>query len=422
MSRKGINSNALKVLYRLTEAGYAAYLVGGGVRDLLVGIHPKDFDVATDAKPEQVKSLFRRCFIIGKRFRLAHVYFGLDKVEVVTFRGHSVPTLRSKKSFLKTKQGMVVRDNIFGNMEEDAQRRDLTINALYYNIVDFSLVDYCGGLSDINNKIVRIIGEPTERYHEDPVRMLRVIRFATKLNFTIEEKTAAPLAMLGNLLQHIPPSRLYEEVLKLFSLGSAEKTLQLLQQYDLLRWLLGQTDACLRQTHFQHNKLLNVLLISLDKRYQEGKSVYPEFLFAGLLWAPMMKQYYQYQNGDDAAAYERAINAVLSMQARQVAIVRRVAMSVRDIWHLQRQLLRPNVHASHLVHHKRFRSSLNFLVLRVESGEPYAETVSWWSQFREGDEAQRQAMLAELSNKPLSTQENATKRRRRRNRNKRKPR
>lgn len=403
-------------MYRLTEAGYSAYLVGGGVRDLLVGLKPKDFDVATDAKPEQVKALFKRCFIIGRRFRLVHVCFGPDKVEVVTFRGMATNSVRGKHVFAKSKQGMLVRDNIFGSIQEDACRRDLSINAIYYNIVDFSLVDYCGGLSDIQNKVIRIIGEPGERYHEDPVRMLRVIRFSSKLAFTIDEKTAAPLSELGYLLQHIPPSRLYEEILKLFLSGCAQMNFEQLRQHGLLSWLLGQTDASLALENFQYNKFFPVFLKYLDEHFHAGQSISPELLFAGLLWAPLMRLYLQFEEGNAGIAFERAISTVLAQQSKQVAIIRRVSIAARDIWHLQRQLMHPTIHAEHMVQHRLFPIGMEFLTLRVDAGEPCQEVYAWWIKFKEAEVEQRTKMIEELPDQKFIKEGPSRKRKKRRGR------
>lgn len=404
----------MKVLYRLKQGGYGAFLVGGGIRDLLVGLKPKDFDVATDARPEQVKQLFRRCFLIGKRFRLAHVHFGMDMVEVATFRAATTPGLFNKKHYLKSKLGMVMRDNVYGTIEEDAFRRDFTLNALYYNIADFSIIDYCGGLADINKKIVRIIGDPLQRYHEDPVRLLRAIRFAAKLNFSIEDKTEQPLFTQGELLQHIPPARLFDEVQKFFLAGFAVRSFALLRHYHMLQWMFAQTEHCF--THCPNsapNKLVEQALIDMDKRVQAGKSVSPPFLFAALLWPAVMSLYYQFQGEGvpDVGAYEKAISKALAQQGRQVVIIRRVALIVQEIWHLQHQLIHRGAHASHLLNHKRFRAAFDFLLLRVASGEDYAEAAAWWQTFQTLDEGQQQVMVEDLPPPPAIHQ---TKRRRRR--------
>lgn len=405
------------MLYRLKEGGYAAYLVGGCVRDLLVGLLPKDFDVATDAKPEQVKTLFRRCFLVGKRFRLAHVHFGFDKIEVATFRASASTGLFNKKHYLKSKLGMVMRDNVYGTLEEDAFRRDFTINALYYNIADFSLVDYCGGLDDIHHKVVRLIGDPHQRYHEDPLRLLRAVRFAAKLNFAIEEKTEAPLFTMGELLQHIPPARLFDEIQKFFLFGFSQRALMLLQKYQLFQWLLAQTAHCLsHEPDFIHTHLVNEALKDMDARFHQKRSTSPSFLFAALLWPPMMMLYYQYQGEGlpDVSAYEKAIAKVLAQQGRQVAIIRRISLGAHEIWHLQHQLLHRGPHASHLLQHKRFRAAFDFLALRAKTGEKYEEIVHWWEVFQIASEEEQQVMIAALPAEEAAKRSKSRRRRRRR--------
>ena len=210
ISRKDISENALKVMYRLNKAGYEAWLVGGGVRDLLLGKKPKDFDVTTNATPEQVRKLFRNCRLVGRRFRLAHVMFGPEIIEVATFRGHHEGNVSDRTTSQRGQNGMLLRDNIFGSIEEDAQRRDFTINSLYYSVADFTVRDYVGGMKDLKDGVIRLIGNPETRYREDPVRMLRAVRFAAKLGMRISPETAEPIPRLATLLNDIPPARLFE--------------------------------------------------------------------------------------------------------------------------------------------------------------------------------------------------------------------
>ena len=387
------------MLYRLQTAGYAAYLVGGGIRDLLTGCHPKDFDVVTDARPEQIKRLFHRCFLIGKRFRLAHVYFGSGKVEVATFRAGGHPSLFNKKHYLKSKVGMVMRDNVYGSLEEDVWRRDFTVNAIYYNIADFSLVDYCGGLEDMNNKSIRVIGNPLERYHEDPVRLLRAVRFAAKLDFNIESETEAPLFELGELLQHVSPSRLGDEVQKLFLSGFAEKSFLLLRRYQLFKWLFAQTDFCLTEkSEFMANGIVNLALKDMDVRFNEGRGVSAAFLFSIMLWPAMQHLYYQYlsENMSEPEAYEKASVKVLAQQNRQFIVVRRTALMVHEIWRMQRQLLRRGVHAAHLLKHHYFHFALDFLKFRIMSGEDQSMLLDWWRDFHTASTEEQQTMLEVL--------------------------
>src|SRR5690554_3222090 len=237
VSRRDISQAALRIMKRLDEAGFSAFLVGGGVRDLLLGGHPKDFDVATDAKPEEIKRLFRGARIIGRRFQIVHVRIGREIIEVTTFRGHHDEA--------RSADGMLLRDNVYGTIETDAVRRDFTVNALYYNAQDFAVYDYTGGLEDLKRRQLRIIGDPVTRYKEDPVRMLRAVRFAAKLGFSIEPKTADPIFELGHLLRNIPAARLFEEVLKLFLGGSATATFTLMREYQLLTYLFPGTEAAL---------------------------------------------------------------------------------------------------------------------------------------------------------------------------------
>lgn len=277
LSRKEMSEHALKVLYRLKKAKYAGYLVGGGVRDLLLGLHPKDFDVATDATPEQVRKLFGNCRLIGRRFRLAHVHFGREIIEVATFRASHDQTGGEGV----TRDGMIVRDNVYGTLEDDAWRRDFTVNALYYNIYDFSIVDYTGGLKDIESKTIRIIGDAKERLQEDPVRMLRAVRFAAKLNFKIEASLSASIKENIHLLDGVPTARLFEEVLKLFLHGHALASYELLKEYDLLKHLFLQTAENLDEAG---DRFITQALINTDLRIKQKKPIAPAFLYAALLW------------------------------------------------------------------------------------------------------------------------------------------
>ena len=280
---------------RLHSADFQAYLVGGGVRDLLVGGHPKDFDVATDASPEQVKSLFRGSRIVGRRFRIVHVRYGREIIEVTTFRGHhdDSENAHGKHESHKHESGMLLRDNVYGTMEDDALRRDFTVNALYYCSRDFCLYDYTDGLTDLRSGILRLIGDPETRYREDPVRMLRAARFAAKLGFTLAPETAAPIAELSGMIDAISPHRLFDETLKFFQNGYAEKSLHALRYHNLLESLLAQTHQALSQKNDRHpyNQLVLLALRNTDARIDEGKSITPAFLFAALLWPPLQSNF-----------------------------------------------------------------------------------------------------------------------------------
>ena len=292
VSRNDISPNAVKVLYRLHNAGFRACLVGGGVRDILLGLKPKDFDVATDASPEQVNDLFRNCRLIGRRFRLAHILFGREIIEVATFRGHhaqdasnNVEKNDKKSPSHSSSEGMILRDNVFGSIEEDAIRRDFTVNALYYDISDFSVQDFCHGMEDLDDRLLRMIGDPETRYREDPVRMLRAVRLAVKLDLDIEEHTAKPLKKLSTLLSDIPTARLWDESHKLFLSGYSAPTFAMLEQYDLLTPMLPQMSKSIEDNNNpDFRAFIQDALQNSDKRIQANKSLNPAFLYACFLW------------------------------------------------------------------------------------------------------------------------------------------
>ena len=394
ISRTSISESALKVLYRLKHAGFGAYLVGGGVRDLLLGREPKDFDVATDAHPEQIRELFRNCRLIGRRFRLAHVRYGRDVIEVATFRAQLEDDAEGDQHI---EDGRILRDNIYGELDQDAWRRDFTVNALYYNIADFSVVDYVDGYQDLQDGVLRMIGDPVERFREDPVRMLRAVRFATKLGLRLHPDTERPMFELGHLLDDISAARLYDEVLKLFHGGYALQTFEMLRHYDLFRFLFPQTDYCLAEEEdgFPH-VLLARALDNTDKRIADDKPVTPAFLFAALLWQPMHREatlLHEEGMPEQNAIYEAA-EVVLSDQRRYITIPRRFTIMMREIWVMQGRLLsRRGKAALSLAAHPRFRAAYDFLLLRVEAGEPLQEHADWWTKFQETDADAQRAML-----------------------------
>jgi len=325
LSRKEMSEHALKVLYRLKKARYESYLVGGGVRDLLLGLHPKDFDVATDATPEQVRKLFGNCRLIGRRFRLAHVHFGREIIEVATFRASHDQSGGEGV----TKDGMIVRDNVYGTLEDDAWRRDFTVNALYYNIYDFSIIDYTGGLEDIESKTIRIIGDAKERLQEDPVRMLRAVRFAAKLNFKIEASLSSSIKENIHLLDGVPVARLFEEVLKLFLHGHALASYELLKEYDLLKHLFSQTAEHLNEAG---DRFITQALINTDLRIQQKKPIAPAFLYAALLW-PAVKYEADKLKHEDLPllqVYQIAGQDVLEKQLLQILIPKRFGIPMRE--------------------------------------------------------------------------------------------
>ncbi len=386
---------------------------------MLLGREPKDFDVATDARPEEVRKLFRNCRLIGRRFRLAHVHFGREIIEVATFRaGVGVADAGEAGTDRVIENGMILRDNVFGTIEEDAWRRDFTVNALYYNIQDFSVVDYTGGVADLRAGVLRLIGDPEVRYREDPVRLLRAVRFAAKLGFRIEPRTEAPMRKLGRLLVDVPPARLFEEVLKLLLGGCAVATYELLRHYDLFRYLFPETEEALSREEegYPHVFVLRALE-NTDLRLAEDKPVTPAFLFAALLWEPLRARVQRLRETEGMTALQAcqlAGREVLSAAQQHVVLPRRFAIQSREIWQLQPRLERvPSKRALRLLVHPRFRAAYDFLLLRAEAGEAVAEAAEWWTRLQETpDEAERAALCQGAA---------AGRRRRRRRRRSRKP-
>ena len=421
ISRANISDNALKVLYRLKDAGYAGYLVGGGVRDLLLGREPKDFDVATDAHPEDVKALFRNCRLVGRRFRLAHVFFGRETIEVATFRATLDAGESEERDDIQSEDeegevdagerliedGRILRDNVYGTIDQDAWRRDFTINALYYNISDFSLVDYAGGLEDLRHGVLRLIGDPLARYREDPVRMLRAVRFAAKLGFRIDPQAEAPLPELGHLLREISSARLFDEVLKLFHGGASLQTFELLRHYRLFEHLFPLTEQALAHEEggfpvtFVANALRNT-----DERINSGKSVTPAFLFAALLWEPVRERAAQYQASEGMPvlpALQLAGADVIAEQAAHTAIPKRFSIPVREIWALQPRFeQRAGKRVLRLLSHPRFRAAYDFFCLRARSGEALVEECEWWTRLQEAS-PEEQLRMVEGQGRPAGT-------------------
>jgi len=399
ISRAQIHRNALKVLNTLKEAGFAAHLVGGCVRDLLLGREPKDFDVVTDAHPEEVRKLFRNARLIGRRFRLAHVRFGREIIEVATFRAiPKEPTTGTREA--RTAEGRILQDNVFGTQKEDALRRDFTVNALYYDVRDYSVIDYVGGVRDLEQGVLRIIGDPETRYREDPVRLLRAVRFAAKLGFKIDPKSAAPIRDLGHLLLDVPPARMFEELIKLFHGGYGLETYELLRTYDLFKYIFPLTEDALSVEQDGYPlTLVPRALANTDARIQQGKPVTPAFLFAAMLWEPVRGQIDSYaaQGHKRYVALHLAVNDVLAAQAQRVALPRRFSTMAREIWALQPRFeRRTGKQALRFLQHKRFRAAYDFLLLRAETGEEPPELGEWWTRLQEEDEAGRDAMIGAL--------------------------
>ena len=394
ITRKDMSDHALKVLYQLKKGKYESYLVGGGVRDLLLGLHPKDFDVATNATPEQVRKLFGNCRLIGRRFRLAHVHFGREIIEVATFRASH----EDSGGEGVTKDGMIVRDNVYGTLKDDAWRRDFTINALYYNIYDFSIVDFTNGMQDIENKTIRIIGDANERLQEDPVRMLRAIRFAAKLGFKIEPILSNSIKANIHLLDGVPVARLFEEVLKLFLHGHALASYELLKEYNLLKHLFAQTAQHLDEGGDQ---FITQALINTDLRIQQKKPIAPAFLYSALLW-PAVKYQAEKLKQEDLSllqVYQIAGQKVLEKQLKQILIPKRFGIPMREIWTMQARLaIRRGKGPIKLLSAPRFRASYDFLLLREQSGETQLnELCVWWTEIQQVSEDEQFEMCKKVS-------------------------
>ena len=389
ISRANISENALKVLYRLKNAGYEAYLVGGGVRDLLLGREPKDFDVATSARPEQVEEQFRNCRLIGRRFRLAHVRFGDEIIEVATFRASGAPDNSEEALLAHGETGRILRDNIYGSVAEDAERRDFSVNALYYDIRDFSVQDFVGGLPDLKDGVLRLIGDPELRYREDPVRMLRAVRFAVKLGFKLHPATEAPIVRLGPLLADIPPARMFEEILKLFMYGFGEQAFEALRHHGLFAQLFPRTEAALavEEQGFPQTFIAKALA-NTDSRVQQDLPVTPAFLFAALLWEPVrrMARELEAQGVHPSDALRRASDEIVSEQVQRVALPRRFSTPMTEIFQMQPRFGQRNgKRPQRLLTHPRFRAAYDFLVLRAQAGEAEQELADWWTELQAGN-------------------------------------
>jgi poly(A) polymerase len=392
--RARISPAALRVCDTLSAHQFAGCIVGGAVRDLLLGSTPKDFDVATDARPEQVKPLFRRAFVIGRRFRLVHVMIGQETVEVSTYRAAHpvVPTDVQQAGVDET--GRLLRDNVFGTQEEDARRRDFTINALFYDPAREELIDYHGGLADLKKRVLRTIGDPEKRYREDPVRMLRAVRLAGKLGLTIDGETRAPIRRLAELLEQVPPPRLFDEMLKLLLSGHASACLRQLRDEGLHKGVLPLLDVILDQPLGE--RFVTLALAQTDARVQEGKSISPAFLFAALLWHEVLAAWRAREKRGEPSipALDAAMDEVLDLQCDKLAITRRLTATMREVWAMQPRFdHRSGQRALRAVEAPRFRMGYDFLALRAASGEVPAELEAWWRAFYAADAETRRAML-----------------------------
>ena len=403
-----ISENALKVLYRLHKSGYQAYLVGGGVRDIFIGQEPKDFDIATNAEPEQIKKLFHNCRLVGRRFRLAHILFGRDMIEVATFRGHHVEEKEQEKeqnqqTSKQSDGGMLLRDNVYGTISEDAERRDFTVNALYYNIADRAVYDFAGGLADLQSKQLRLIGDPETRYREDPVRMLRAVRFSAKLDMQISPDAAEPIKRMANLLQSIPAARLFEETLKLFLNGHGLATYKLMKEHGLFQPLFPLVSKYQNEDGSSNcDKFIQIALDNTDRRINAGKRVTPAYLYAAMLWYPLeaMAEERVIDSGlNYSDALLLAMNDALDSQIKSIAIPRRFTSTIRDIWHLQGRLpRRQGKRAEKAFEHLKFRAGFDFLEMRAEiQGGDLVEVTQWWRDYQTANATGRQNLIKELN-------------------------
>ena len=409
ISRADISGNALKVLYRLKEAGYHAFLVGGAVRDLLLGLHPKDFDIATDAEPEEVRRLFRNCRLIGRRFRLAHVFFGQEIIEVATFRASTAadaPESDEEPAFPEDldeehrvvhASGRILRDNLYGTIDDDVWRRDFTANALYYNIEDFSIWDYVDGVEDVRARVLRVVGDPTTRFREDPVRMLRAVRFAAKLGFALAPQTAAPIVSLKRLLAEVPAARLFDEAMKMFLKGAALSSWRLLRSFQLDAMLFPATARFLDEhPGGPEQRLLERGLESTDARIASDKPVTPMYLFAVLLYGPISEAALKFeeQGAPQTQALFHACDSIVKAEQRNVSIPKRFTLPMRDMLALQpRFRRREGRRALALLEHARFRAAFDFLLLRCESGLEDPEVGEWWRRMQALTHEERLALV-----------------------------
>ena len=417
LQRSQFSRYAVNIVERLQNAGYQAYLVGGCVRDMMLNITPKDFDVATSATPEQVRAEFRNARIIGRRFKLVHIHFGREIIEVATFRDNHPQDDEEEDSnqSSRNESGRILRDNVYGTLEEDAQRRDFTINALYYDPVSERVLDYANGVHDIRNRLIRLIGDPEQRYKEDPVRMLRAVRFAAKLDFGIEKHSAQPIRALAPMLRDIPSARLFEEVLKLFLSGHAAPTFEMLVDLELFEPLFPASSKALEYNPTYTHTLISNALINTDLRIKQNKPVTPAFLFAALLWPALPAKVLRAQERGmpPIAAMQEAAHELIIEQCQRIAIPKRFTLPIREIWDMQERLpRRSGKRADLLLDNSRFRAGYDFLLLRETAGEQTDGLGQWWTDYQDCNDSERRDMIRDLSNKPEAAGTAPRKRRR----------
>ncbi|HUG59581.1 MAG TPA: polynucleotide adenylyltransferase PcnB [Candidimonas sp.] len=411
IDRRNVSRHAIKVCEVLQHEGYAAYIVGGAVRDLIVGLEPKDFDVATNATPNQIRALFRRARIIGKRFQLVHVVFGQEIIETSTFRA---PASAEQDT---DEHGRILRDNLFGTHEEDAARRDFTLNALYYDPVTEEVIDYHRGVQDLKKRVVRMIGDPETRYREDPVRMLRALRFAVKLSATIDPASREPISRMAPLIENVPSSRLFDEILKLLTCGHAMDCVRQLQAVGLDRGLLPLIDIIFKQEGGE--EFVELALARTDARVRAGKTISPSFLFAALLWKLVNKRWQEICAGGEhpAQALMQAADSVVEEQTRKLAIQRRFQADMREIWFMQARFERANPKTIwRMLEQPRFRAAVDFLQLRAEAREVDSVQAQWWMDLANADDSERAELIesyqAQTRSKPAAARRRRSPKRR----------
>ena len=414
VSRDEISRSALKVLYRLHKSGYQAFLVGGGVRDALLGLHPKDFDIATDAHPEEVRALFGNCRLIGRRFRLAHIRFGREIIEVATFRAATDGT-EEHGDVEHDHKGRILRDNVYGSIDEDVWRRDFTCNALYYNIADFSIWDYVGGVKDVDRRRLVLIGDPDKRMREDPVRMLRAVRFAAKLDFRIDKTVDKAIRANRELLSNVPPARLFDEFLKMFQAGSARQTFGLLRKYDLFGLLFEDTDKALKRDD-RFLRFVEKGLDNTDERVAAEQSVTPMFLLGVFFWAPVRKLAEKMRSKEKMSEAQSLALAAYDISGRQqskISIPRRFTTPMREMLAMQPRFESTRgKRALRLLEHRRFRAAYDFMMLRAECGDFDSELAEFWTDVQTQNAAERAKSFGVEQGKPGGRKRRRPRRRR----------
>ena len=411
VTRNEFSKSALKVLYRLNKAGYQAFLVGGCVRDAMLELHPKDFDVATDATPDEVRALFGNCRLIGRRFRLAHGRFGREIIEVATFRAAAIHV---DDDAAHDHEGRIIRDNVYGSIDEDVWRRDFTCNALYYNIADFSIWDYVGGVEDVERRQLVLIGDPEQRLREDPVRMLRAIRFAAKLDFSIDQPVIEAIHHHAQLLSNVPAARLFDEFLKLFQSGHAERTFDLLREHGLFAEMFPATEQELLEDN-EFGNFVRAALRNTDRRVAAGKSVTPMFLLGVFFWAPVRKLA-EIRRSEEKMSESQSLSLasydIVAQQQRRITIPRRFTVPMREMLALQPRFLQTRgKRGMGLLQHRRFRAAYDFMLLRAEVGQFDSDMASFWTDVQTQSATERAASFKMNSRSPRKRRPRSRRRR-----------